>query len=55
MEYKNSAKILIEMLKKPLESSEKQALEEAIGLLLWADLSKAYINKMKNKRESMKK
>jgi len=52
MEYKQAAKILIELQKKQsLAAEEKTALDAAIGLLVWADLSKSRIKNIKAKRD----
>ncbi|MFA5022502.1 MAG: hypothetical protein WC508_05495 [Patescibacteria group bacterium] len=52
MDYKKAATILIDLLKKnTLNAEEKEAVEAAIGFLVWADLSKSRIKTIKAKRD----
>jgi len=51
MDYKKDALILIEALKKyRFTKEEKEALDNAIGLLVWAATSQKMIQDMKSRR-----
>ncbi|MDD2807359.1 MAG: hypothetical protein PHW95_02465 [Patescibacteria group bacterium] len=52
MDYKKAATILISLLKKhSLDAEEKESVETAIGVLVWAALSKNSIKKLKDKKD----
>ncbi len=51
MDDKKAAEILIGLLKKyPLSSEEKEAVENAIGILSWTSLAQSRIKKIKDKK-----
>jgi hypothetical protein len=53
MEDKKAAEILIGLLKKnPLTGDEKEAVENAIGILSWTSLAQS---RLKNKKEKLDK
>jgi hypothetical protein len=52
MEYQKAITILKSLLgKHPLDAEEKEAVMTAIGLLIWASLSKSRIKARKAKRD----